>query len=135
MQFWASRKSTRPPRLAATLLLTSLLILTGCALPTLTWPPATPPASPDGGPPIRAYVCSEIRIVPWHGGKIDPAGNDALTQKDVQDALAQGSGWEDQVRRLAGDTTSTIAAIKLNNAVLHALCDSPKQTPLTPPVA
>lgn len=64
--------------------------------------------------------------MPWHAGKIDAAGNDALTQKDVQDALAQGSGWEDQVRRLAGDTSSTVAAIKLNNAVLHALCDPPE---------
>lgn len=64
----------------------------------------------------------------WHGGKIDPAGNDALTAADVTAALALPGGWpaqETQLRRLTGDTTDTIIAVKLNNAVLHALCDPP----------
>lgn len=63
----------------------------------------------------------------WHGGKINPDGSDALKVDDIKAALAMPD-WpsaEAQIRRLTGDTTATVVTVKLNNAVLDALCTPP----------
>ena len=108
------------PRMLALLLIASFpLILQACASQGLTSRPGVTTGSPDQ----RPLVCSEVQPVQLHAGKITAAGLDDVQKQYVQDRLAMPD-WEAQLRRLFGDTDSTIAAVKKNQAVLDRLCAS-----------
>jgi hypothetical protein len=74
-----------------------------------------------------------MSVVHFHLGKVDADGKPALTAWDIQQALdARYTGQPDavaQIRRLTGDTDSTIVQVKINNAAWHALCDKPGDQP------
>lgn len=114
------KKSTRPRGLGTGLLLISLLTLTSCASPDQTLPPAAATVSPNSQP-LRPLACSEFKLVVGHGGKITADGKPDVQKADVVARLALPD-WEAQLRRLFGDTSDTLAAIRLNNAAWRALC-------------
>lgn len=119
MQRQDSQKSRRLIALAMLPLI--MLALTACGSLTWTPLPGGATASPDGGPVIHAYVCTEIKVVHYHDGKITPDGKPDLKPEDVAAVMAKPD-WFDQLHHIVGDTSDTILSSKLNNAVLNALC-------------
>jgi len=82
-------------------------------------------ASADHAPALkhdsRPLVCNEMERLVLHAGKVTADGKDDVQKQDVIDRLALPD-WEAQLRRLFGDTDSTIKAGRKNNAVLEELC-------------
>src|SRR5437868_324255 len=83
----ACPKSRRPARLATACATGLLLILTACASPTITVPPAAATGSAERHS-VRALACDEIKIVHPHLGKITAAGADDVQKQDILDRLA-----------------------------------------------
>lgn len=122
-------KSNALKKLGLLSMLPILLLMTACAgMPTVTLLPGAATGSanvPDGGPVVKAFVCSEIAVVHSHLGKVTAAYAPDLQKADVLAALDR-TDWFDYLHRLTGDTNDTIKANALNNAVLDALCGPPK---------
>ncbi len=56
-----------------------------------------------------------------HAGKITADGKPDISKGDVLTRLALPD-WLAQLHRLFGDTDDTLAATKVNNAALRAIC-------------
>lgn len=95
--------------------------LSGCASRTPTPPAAVATASVDGHA-ARPLLCSETSAITYHLGKITPEGAPDLTVEDIRAALVRPDAV-DYVRRLTGDTSDTIARIKVHNAIMDRLCN------------
>ncbi len=106
------------------LVLVLTLSLMGCAATGTTSPSAAVTGSAEA-PKVqhdaRPLVCSEMERVTLHAGKVTADGKDDVQKQDVIDRLGMDD-WEVQLRRLFGDTDSTIKASRKNNAVLKRLC-------------
>lgn len=89
------------------------LILSGCeTLRTLTRAPSIQTAQGDE----RPIACVTFQVIHFSTGK------PGVTVDDVKAQLTRDNPVS-RVRNFVGDTTQTIAQIKEQNAVWHALCD------------
>ncbi len=100
--------------------LLSSAILSGCGGRTAMPPAVATTVSPDA--PARPLLCLETSAITYHLGKITPAGEPDLSADDIRRALERPDAVA-YVRRLTGDTSDTIARIKIHNAVVDRLCN------------
>lgn len=114
----ASAKFNKHMKLGRLLSLSSLLILTACGTETglIAPPPVAQTVKSKAAQPLKPLFCDEAQPFVWSPGKKD------ASILDVKEAAQKPGATISDIRNMVGDTDSTVAQAKADNAVGVRLC-------------